>query len=968
MKQLSASFLFVFCLLLLPAAHAQFLRPSSSIKDGVNGITGIAQPRTIRTSSDGKFIYVLGNINSTINIFERNLLTGVLSPLQTLTNNTAGISKLLQPDGMSISPDGKNVYVTSFYESSLITFSRNVTTGLLTYQSTHTDEVGGVDGLNFCLEPVVSSDGKNVYVGSLYDNAVAVFTRNTATGALTYLECHKDGLAGVDGLDYVTCLTVAADGNHVYVCGGNDNAIAIFSRNSSTGALTYLQMVQSSAYLEGGNGIMCSADNMNIYVAVSGSNALVVYNRNPTTGLLTFLQVFQQLYKYAAADQLAISPDGKNVFLTAQGEGTIYVFSRDLATGMLTVVDNVKNNTYGFTGFERPKSIIITPDGKHVYTSSWVDDAVTCFEFYKDNNSVSGVVYADLNNNCVKDAGEVPIANMIIKTTPEKFYAVTDQQGNYTLKIDTDNYILSTSPNNEQLKTILATQCPVSGGYSVDFTDHSNAVTGYDFAMDVKPCSMMKVEVSSNRRRRCFRNNTYVSYVNSGYGNAENVEIKVILPKYVRAISSVPAWSSKVDSLLIYNIPAVASGQGGKIVIIDSVICGDEGIRGLAQCTKAVISPKSLCETENTAWDKSSIVVSGACSNNTVNFVILNHGSDMTSQSQYRIYKNNVLVYQHNFQLAAGAQEVVQVPANGETIRIEADQHPLHPGKSRPRETVEACGASLSTASKGYMLRVPTDNLNEEVSVSCLPIIDSFDPNDKAVVPEGLYAEHYVPETGELEYTLRFQNTGTAQAYTISIADSIDTDLDMSTFQPGLASHPYTVSIRGTEQTVVSFNFANINLPKKSANELASQGFVTYRIKPKATATKGTVITNKGYIYFDYNSPIITNTTRSVLNDTVSKDFTKGLDILIVTNTYSMQEVTAFKVMPNPSSGEFWIQFQETADYKIVLRNNLGVPVWMKEYTGNDMHITDSSCKAGIYTMEVYKDQMKMGVQKVVIQ
>ncbi|MDF2455799.1 MAG: hypothetical protein K0R51_1792 [Cytophagaceae bacterium] len=968
MKQRSASFLVISLLFFVTSVHAQFLRPSSSIKDGVNGVTGIAQPRTVRTSSDGKYIYVLGNTNSTINVFQRNLLTGALSPLQSLTNNTAGILKMLQPDGMAISPDGKNIYVTSFYESSLITFSRNATTGLLAYQSTHTDEVGGVDGLNFCLEPVVSSDGKNVYVGSMSDNAVAVFTRNASTGALTYLECHKDGVAGVDGLANVTALTVSADGHHVYACGGDDNAIALFSRNSGTGALTYLQMVQSSSYLEGGNGIMCSSDNLNIYVAVYGSNALVVYNRNPVTGFLTFLQVFQQLYKYSAADQVAMSPDGKNLFLTAQGEGTIYVFSRDLTTGMLTVVDHVKNNTYGFTGFERPKSIIITPDGKHVYTSSWVDNAVTCFEFYKDNNSVSGVVYADLNNNCIKDAGESPIAGMIIKTIPEKFYAVTDQQGNYTLKIDTDSYSLTTSANNEQLQTILNTQCPASGSYAVDFTDHSNAVTGYDFAMAVKPCSMMKVEVSSNRRRRCFRNNTYVSYANKGYGNAENVEIKVILPNYVRAISSVPAWSSRVDSLLTYNIPSVASGQTGSIMIIDSVICGDEGIRGLAQCTQAIISPKSLCETENTAWDKSSIVISGTCENNTVNFIILNHGSDMTSQSQYRIYKDNVLVYQHNFQLAAGAQVVVKVPANGETIRMEADQHPLHPGKSRPRETVEACGAILTSVSKGYMLRVPVDNLNEEVAISCLPIIDSYDPNDKLVMPEGLYAEHYVPETGELEYTLRFQNTGTAVAYTISIADSIDTDLDMSTFQPGLASHPYTVSMRGTGQTVVSFNFANINLPKKSANELASQGFVTYRIKPKATATKGTVITNKGYIYFDYNSPIITNTTSSVLNDTVSKDFTKGLDIFIVTNTYSTQEATVFKVMPNPSSGEFMIQFQEAGDYKMVLRNNLGVPVWIKDFTGNEMQVTDSSCKAGIYTMEVYKNQIKMGVQKIVIQ
>ena len=98
-------------------------------------------------------------------------------------------------------------------------------------------------------------------------------------------------------------------------------------------------------------------------------------------------------------------------------------------------------------------------------------------------------------------------------------------------------------------------------------------------------------------------------------------------------------------------------------------------------------------------WDRSSIQVTGECVSPDAVFTITNTGEsgegDMDGTSEYRIYRNNVLEETHSFQLEGGESVVVSVPANNcDTIRLEADQRPGHPGSSQPRETIENCGCA----------------------------------------------------------------------------------------------------------------------------------------------------------------------------------------------------------------------------------------------------------------------------------
>ena len=120
------------------------------------------------------------------------------------------------------------------------------------------------------------------------------------------------------------------------------------------------------------------------------------------------------------------------------------------------------------------------------------------------------------------------------------------------------------------------------------------------------------------------------------------------------------------------------------------------GITGLTQCTEAWITPTNDCvdalEPTYEQWDKSSVMVEGECVGDTIiRFTITNTGEfgegDMQLTSEYRIYADNELVYTGTFQLNGQEELVIDVPANGQTIRLEADQHPMHPGNSHPQET-----------------------------------------------------------------------------------------------------------------------------------------------------------------------------------------------------------------------------------------------------------------------------------------
>jgi uncharacterized repeat protein (TIGR01451 family) len=179
--------------------------------------------------------------------------------------------------------------------------------------------------------------------------------------------------------------------------------------------------------------------------------------------------------------------------------------------------------------------------------------------------------------------------------------------------------------------------------------------------------------------------------------------------------------------------------------------------------------------------------------------------------------------------------------------------------------TVEFIGAYLDTYFEvtafydGVEVAFGADLLSEELTCA-------YDPNDKQVYPVGYAEEHYIANDTLLEYLIRFQNTGNAPATDVTIRDTLDQNLNISTFELAVSSHSVFTTLN-PETREVEFYFQNIMLPDSVNNEPESHGLVSFTIRPEADLPLLTELKNTAAIYFDNNPPIITNTTWSTIYD-----------------------------------------------------------------------------------------------------
>lgn len=212
-------------------------------------------------------------------------------------------------------------------------------------------------------------------------------------------------------------------------------------------------------------------------------------------------------------------------------------------------------------------------------------------------------------------------------------------------------------------------------------------------------------------------------------------------------------------------------------------------------------------------------------------------------------------------------------------------------------------------------------------------VIASYDPNDKQVWPSG-----DIELSDEvLTYKIRFQNTGTDTAFNIFILDTLSSHLDPSTFEFVSASHYCIPSY--ADNNVLKFSFPNIMLPDSNINEPLSHGFVNFRIRQNTNNQVGNVIENTAGIYFDFNAPVITNTTES--------------PIVEPSATIEEQKITAFSVYPNPSKNIFNIQFEEKNSGIIRVFDLQGRVLSEQQLSGqNRIQLDASNWTNGLYIIQ----------------
>ncbi len=566
---------------------------------------------------------------------------------------------------------------------------------------------------------------------------------------------------------------------------------------------------------------------------------------------------------------------------------------------------------------------------------------------------LTGRAFADINENDVFDAGDCPLPDIMLQANPGPYYGITNNDGQYKIWVDTTEEHVVTSLLDSDLWHL---SYPTDSSYSVPVSNE-DTVSGLDFAYVADTyCPDMEVDIGLFPVVLCFNTSATVSYQNNGTLASDSTTITVELDDHFEYVSG-GNLVSQSGNTLSFDVDTVLPGESGSFSITLETTC-DLDFMGATACVEAHIYPDEPCVDPDPEWDHSSVAVEGECvGDSLICFSITNTGDpgdgDMSGPSEYRLYEDNIIVETGTFQLVGGETTEMCWTATGTTLRLEADQHPAHPGNSEPQASIELCGSPEN--STGEILSVPQDDVDAFTEIDCQEIVSSYDPNDKSVVPQGVTENHYIDSTNILEYKIRFQNTGTAPAQKVVITDTISNHLDIETIQFMSESHPCDIDI--LYSNVIRWTFNDIMLPDSNSNEPASHGYVKFKIHQHPGNQISTEITNQAAIFFDYNPAVITNEVFNIIGD-MEQIFTHDPEV----NT--QQQVDVF---PNPAAD--YVLFNVDADkYSIELYDGYGRIIrHIQDITSAEYRMPASNISHGVYYYRIKDQSGVIGSGKLVI-
>ena len=549
-------------------------------------------------------------------------------------------------------------------------------------------------------------------------------------------------------------------------------------------------------------------------------------------------------------------------------------------------------------------------------------------------SALTGKVRIDDGADCLPDTVGAVLEDWLLLATNdnnEKFYSKTLGDGSYSIPAPAGNYSIKLQKPNTLWDVCVD---EVSG---VALSSDSNTTVDFQ-AFPNSLCPYMEVALSAPFLRRCFDNEFTVFYCNKGTSPATDAYVEVTFDTLLTVLSSTLPWTSVNGNTYTFDLGEVAAGDCGSIKVLTNLSC--DAVLGQTHCSEAHIFPDTLCVAADPLWNGANLTVSGNCQNGDVIFTITNTGEDMTDPVQYIVIEDIMIQMSGQTDiLGNGQSQSITLSANGSTWRIEVPQVPNNPWTAQVNAFVEGCGLNGNgDVSLGYATLYPLNGNGPGTDIFCRENIGAFDPNDKQGFPRGVYAEHYIPKDAEIEYMIRFQNTGTDTAFSIVILDTLSSRLDPATLRMGASSHPYQYNITGPG--ILQVAFSNIMLPDSNINEPASHGYFTFSIKPVQDVPDQSVIENSAAIYFDFNDPVITNKTWH----------TVGEKYLSVSNVILHQGIR-LQVYPNPAvhAARFTIDLERELQGNVFLYDLQGRQVKTKAFSTNVFDLDVNNLNEGMY-------------------
>ncbi len=369
-------------------AKLEFIERKKNRSDGVRGLN---KATDVIVSPDGRHVYAAGWLDNSIAMFSRDSANGALEYIGRMRHGRNGVTRMRYPAALAFSPDGNNLYVTANRDNSIVVFNRNTGTGKLAFVEYHRHNQNGVSGMQRPRAVAVSPLGENVYVASYNSDAIAVFARDAASGKLQFLEEQQNNIGNIRGLNGPLDVAVSLDGKSVYVAGHADNSAVHFQRDLTNGRLNYREHYQDDKSgidgIAGAASIAVTPDAQFVYVAGKYDNAIATFSRNSSTGTLSFAGRIRDgasgVKGLARISDLTVSKDGAYLYAVAETDHALTQFSRDPHSGALTTTDKLNDGAGGVDGLKQAAAVTLSGEGRHIYTAAAGDDAIGVFEWLR---------------------------------------------------------------------------------------------------------------------------------------------------------------------------------------------------------------------------------------------------------------------------------------------------------------------------------------------------------------------------------------------------------------------------------------------------------------------------------------------------------------------------------------------------------------------------------------------------------
>jgi hypothetical protein len=562
-----------------------------------------------------------------------------------------------------------------------------------------------------------------------------------------------------------------------------------------------------------------------------------------------------------------------------------------------------------------------------------------------------GNLYHDLNNNCIADPNDFPLAGwtVLIDSGLEKYYRVTDAFGHFHIPVEIGSYTVEVIEQNN-----LWTTCE---GPALINVEASGEIQDVSFVLSpISSSSALEVVVSSSEIIRCADNNYSVRYKNNGTAIAQSATIDFRYDKNLSYVSTNAGNYSFSENAVSFNLGNIKPGDGGNFRIVLNASCVDI-VPGQTICVEAEISAADIA-VPPIEWGGAVLTTKVDCEGDSVAFIIENIGvSPMISPIQSIVVEDDVMFGINEVDLEP--QEVIKFKhaASGGVYRVLVNQEEGYPLGNYATDFIEFCnGGSLETYR--FVSMFQNEDESPYIDIECQEVKDESGENTMSAFPVGYREEHLVNQNEDIEFTIFFQNVASDTVYNMFITNILDESLNMETLIPGPSSHNYTVSIKEDRKLRIDFN--NIQLPNADVNDMASKGFVKFRISQHKDVPIGTKINSTSIIFFDPNNGIQTN----LVTHTVGEEF-----IEIVLNDKNILVDDEVMIAPNPAIETVRVTLPEQyKNLSCVLYDIKGSIVYAANSPSNTFFINRGFIQKGMYILEIRSSSKLLGTKKIVFQ